>query len=771
MQTRTFIALAIPLFSLGSAVALAATFTDASSSPYGSAIAGLAERGIIEGYADGTFRPNTTINRAEFLKILMEARFPGRQADDLRCFTDLDVQTPQWYARTTCSAAELGIVQGYADGKFQPERTVQLDEALKMALLTYGIYPSKTDGPWYEAFITEARNRGILASLLSSPAHKLTRGEMAKITYTLIIDYESSHQTSSTSPICGNGVTEAPEQCDDGNVQDSDGCSSICILVSETVRRAILQINQQTSGTLTTVAQGQKGVTLLKFDAVSGRQDSMLTTLVFEPSAGSLLYGQNYKLLMDRDGDGLFETTAQASGKVEAGRLMFDAIIGGGVNLPKGLIVPFVVKADLVSALGPVTIGIRFATSLPDYIEAQGTDDSLALEGIETNGTCPTGNCFIVVNTSGSTDISIADRGNLFITEDSIPVRSHILLGSTTSDALLRLRLRAEGERIDLKNVRIDGIVSGVDSLLLYRLSPGQTLNTGTMTPFAQASTGQCPNQPATRACANLPLLTFVIEPNQEAVIAIVARMKNDQLGGQSGQSMTLTIVSSTSVQDRAFEAYGISSTQTLNQNDGNGTAAGEIFVGVPTPMTNAQILGKTNDTSLAGIAWIMNDAVSTESYIPSGFNQIAAFKFSALPHTNGQLGYDEVVLQTLTFRVTAQNVQLDPVSFKLSTKNNPEATLSCTAGASTGNFDVTCSGIQNGALQSRIGQGEYLSYKLSANVTSGQMAAGASILNVTLPVLGTRSQTNSVQWSDQTTVFTWVDIAETSVASTVYRK
>lgn len=769
MRLVRFTALAIPFFFWGNTL-LAATFTDTSSSSYGSVIGALAERKIIEGYADGTFRPNVAINRAEFLKILMEARFPGRQPADLRCFTDLDVKTPQWYARTTCSAAELGIVEGYADGTFKPDRTVQLDEALKMALLTYGINPMRTDGPWYEAFITEARHRGILLHLLSNPGHKLTRGEMASIAYSLVVDYESGNQSPGVTPVCGNSVIEAPEQCDDGNTADSDGCSSICILVSEPIRRAILQINQQTSGTLTTVAQGQKGVTLLKFDAVSGRQDSLLTSLIFEPSAGSLLYGQNYKLLMDRDGDGLFETTAQASGKVEAGRLIFDGMIGGGVLLPAGLTVPFVVKADLVSALGPVTIGIRFATTLPDYIEAQGSQDSLPLEGIETNGTCTTGNCFIVVNTSGSTDISIADRGNLFITEDTMPVRSHILLGSTLSDTLLRLRLRAEGERVDLRNIRIDGVVSSVDALLLYRLSPGQILNTGTMTPFAQASTGQCSNQPGSRVCANLPLSTFVIDPDQEAVIAIVARMKTDQLGGISGQSMTLTVASTTGAQDRAFEAYGVSSLKALEQNDGSMTAAGEIFVGTPTPMPNAQIIGEANDTSLASIASIINDGIASESFIPSGFNQIAAFKFFAQPHTNGQLGYDDVVLRTLTFRITAQNIQIDPMSFKLSTKNNPEAQMSCTAGASTGNFDVTCSGIQNGIIQSRIGQGEYVSYKLSANVTNGQIGQGASILNVTLPVLGTRSQTNSVQWSDQTTVFTWVDMTETSVASTVYR-
>jgi hypothetical protein len=38
------------------------------------------------------------------------------------------------------------------------------------------------------------------------------------------------------------------------------------------------------------------------------------------------------------------------------------------------------------------------------------------------------------------------------------------------------------------------------------------------------------------------------------------------------------------------------------------------------------------------------------------------------------------------------------------------------------------------------------------------------------IAVLGTRSQTNTVLWSDQTTNFTWVDVPDTSVASTVYK-
>lgn len=33
-----------------------------------------------------------------------------------------------------------------------------------------------------------------------------------------------------TSAVCGNGILEEGEECDDGNVQDGDGCSSTCLL-------------------------------------------------------------------------------------------------------------------------------------------------------------------------------------------------------------------------------------------------------------------------------------------------------------------------------------------------------------------------------------------------------------------------------------------------------------------------------------------------------------------------------------------------------------
>ena len=50
-----------------------ATFPDISGSPYKVSIEFLQNRGVVEGYPDGTFGPERKINRAEIMKIILEA--------------------------------------------------------------------------------------------------------------------------------------------------------------------------------------------------------------------------------------------------------------------------------------------------------------------------------------------------------------------------------------------------------------------------------------------------------------------------------------------------------------------------------------------------------------------------------------------------------------------------------------------------------------------------------------------------------------------------
>lgn len=767
--------LAIPFFLAASVV-----FTDVSGSPYSSAIGMLAERGVVQGYSDGTFRPEASINRAEFLKILVESRYADMPTpEDLQCFEDLLVRTPQWYARPVCLGRQLGIVGGYPDGTFKPEKTVNLAEALKIAMLTFrvNVDTAKPGMPWYEPYVVAARQRGILLNLLSKPDHLVTRGEMASMTAVLLTESDASSSSSMASgtAVCGNDKLETGEQCDDGNLENGDGCSQLCIVVPEPVRLAILQIETVAAGAISNVAKGKTGVPLLRFNATVDRQDAILTGVVFQAEIGSLAYAQHYTLAMDRDGDGNYETLIQADGKAQGDHLTFDTLagIGAGVHLYEGIPVRLQVSADVSSTQGPVSLRLGFATNDTDYIRATGATDGIALAGIETDNACPSSVsvCFIRVITQPGSDITVQERGNVYATQDSLPVRSQQVLGGSISDPLLRLRFRADGEDIDLTKLNIDGGVNSIDSLLLFKVAPGASIDTRSAQPFAQATNTQCSSVSATRFCANMSLNMLRLTANQEVTIVVAAKMKDEQSGATSGQTFGLTLSAATDA-THAIEARGASSMADLNQNDGNGLSTGEIFVGTGSPAPSSQLSGPMNDVVLAKISGVENALNQTAvTGIPSGKTTFGGFTLIASPHSNTFHGSNDVIINSLVIQVTAQNVQIDPASYRLYNPENPAVGLNCIASQSTGNITVTCTGVAGSLIQSRIGQGQQAKYLLEANILNTEVTPGQSVLSSELSPLGQRNQTNAVTWSDEASSLQWVDIPALRVQSTVYSK
>lgn len=98
------------------------------------AISYLKDNNIIGGYEDGTFQPKKTINRAELLKILIGSSLPDSSYGN--CFSDVK---DEWFAPYICYAKGRGWIQGYADGTFKPAQTVNRVEALKMAIEVFGL--------------------------------------------------------------------------------------------------------------------------------------------------------------------------------------------------------------------------------------------------------------------------------------------------------------------------------------------------------------------------------------------------------------------------------------------------------------------------------------------------------------------------------------------------------------------------------------------------------------------------------------------------------
>lgn len=102
-------------------------FADVHNSWASTEIATLANAGILQGYTDGTFRPNAAITRAEFAAIA--ARF-DKLSGGTKSFSD--VPTDHWAYAAITSAAEKGWVNGYADGTFRPNNAITRAEVVKI---------------------------------------------------------------------------------------------------------------------------------------------------------------------------------------------------------------------------------------------------------------------------------------------------------------------------------------------------------------------------------------------------------------------------------------------------------------------------------------------------------------------------------------------------------------------------------------------------------------------------------------------------------------
>ena len=102
------------------------SFSDVKSSEwYGTPVNTLSSLGVINGYEDGSFRPNATITRAEFVTMLSQF---APVSEGTSRFSD--VPADHWASRYIVSAAAKGWVSGNPDGTFLPAKPISRAEAV-----------------------------------------------------------------------------------------------------------------------------------------------------------------------------------------------------------------------------------------------------------------------------------------------------------------------------------------------------------------------------------------------------------------------------------------------------------------------------------------------------------------------------------------------------------------------------------------------------------------------------------------------------------------
>ena len=150
----------------------------------------LVQLGVINGYTDGSFKPNDTVTRAEMAKMIYVLRTGNSDAsaynNDKTTFTDIK---GHWAAGYIKYCQSLGIIAGVSATQFKPDTNVTAQEAAKMLLVTLGYDATKAGLVginWASKTNALADENGLLDDVTTSFTGPCPRQYAAQLIYNAI---------------------------------------------------------------------------------------------------------------------------------------------------------------------------------------------------------------------------------------------------------------------------------------------------------------------------------------------------------------------------------------------------------------------------------------------------------------------------------------------------------------------------------------------------------------------------------------------------------
>lgn len=172
----------LAVFSFIIVGSLTVSASDITGHIYEDAVKMLSDFEIMQGYPDGTFRPDNSITRAEFAALVV--RFAGMEESvngyyGPNIFTD--VSQSDWYSEYVAFCKSMGYIDGYDDGRFGGSDNITSKQAVKIILSVLGYKNiAESSGGYPDGYLKIAYQNNILKGISANDTGA-TRGEIARL--------------------------------------------------------------------------------------------------------------------------------------------------------------------------------------------------------------------------------------------------------------------------------------------------------------------------------------------------------------------------------------------------------------------------------------------------------------------------------------------------------------------------------------------------------------------------------------------------------------
>lgn len=143
-----------------------AVYSDIAGEKCEGAVNVLDALGVIDGYEDGTYRPDQVVTRAEMAKLIITALGMDSYATATTSSYS-DMQNAQWAIPVVEYATNLGIVEGVGNGKFSPGNPVTYEQAVTMIVRAIGFTTdcNEMNGTWPAIYVQKATALGLFENV------------------------------------------------------------------------------------------------------------------------------------------------------------------------------------------------------------------------------------------------------------------------------------------------------------------------------------------------------------------------------------------------------------------------------------------------------------------------------------------------------------------------------------------------------------------------------------------------------------------------------